>query len=141
MKETPLRYAYRCDYLRAWVDEPLKLMYSEWLRPVSSKEYRTGLLDLAVIIKKRYVVYWITETSVLGDIAVSDQKWALETLLPMLSGSDIRKVARVNASDIGSYFSTQSISDAFLESTHTLPEFRQFWSYKEAADWIASIKV
>lgn len=139
MNKEPYKYVYRNKYLRAWVDENLLLLYSEWLRSVSSEEYRAGTLALAGIIQEKGIKYWISEASMLGDISHDDQLWVVNTLTPMLSVSAIRKIARINSSNIATFLGVETAAE-LLGSSMQLPEMQQFWSFKDAADWMAGIK-
>ena len=130
---------HRSDYLHVWVDEQLRLMYSEWLRPVSSQEYRAGCLLLASLLQENGIIYWIAESSVVSNIIKQDQEWASKTLIPLFAASSVKKIARINASTIATYVQEETGPD----NTSSIPEgsleFRQFWSYKEAADWVAGL--
>jgi len=141
MDQGTIKYLHKSDYLHVWVDEQLLLMYSEWLRPVTSEEYRAGCLLLASLLQENGVIYWIAEASLVSNIVEQDQEWASKTLVPLFMSSQVKKIARINASTLASYVQeeTQAYNDSSLRQNSF--EFRQFWSYQEAADWIAGLRI
>ena len=132
---------HQSDYLHVWVDEQLLLMYSEWLRPVTSQEYRTGCLLLAGLLQENGIINWITEASLVSSVIEQDLKWASKTLVPLFASSQVKKIARINASTLASYVLEETQPYNTSRPRPNSFEFRQFWSYQEAADWIAGLRI
>mgnify|MGYP005749258141 FL=1 len=127
------------DYLRVWVDRSIKLMYSEWRRPVSSEEYRDGNTLLLEHLQNYGVVNWIADSAHLGDITVEDENWTLQHLVPGFTQTLLQKIARVSGHDNSSHTKFENFARR-AEDLYIGPiQVRQFITYKEAADWIGDI--
>lgn len=127
------------DYLRVWVDRSIKLMYSEWQRPVTTQEYREGSAMLLDIMNQYSVLNWIADSSKLGDIAVEDEQWTLSDMVPCMVQSSLVKLARISGNDKSSYTKFDNFAKRAEDIYIGKILVRQFVTYKEAADWIADI--
>lgn len=127
------------DYLRVWIDESILLMYSEWLRPVSSQEYRDGNMLLLQKLQNHNVKSWIADSAKLGDISIEDEKWTLEALVPAFTQSSLHKVARLSGSNNSNHSKFENFAKRAEDFYIGSIQVRQFISYKEAADWIGGI--
>lgn len=127
------------DYLRVWVDRSIKLMYSEWQRPVTTPEYREGSAMLLDIMNQYSVLNWIADSSKLGDIAVEDEQWTLSDMVPCMVESSLIKLARISGNDKSSYSKFDNFAKRAEDIYIGKILVRQFITYKEAADWIADI--
>ena len=127
------------DYLRIIIDRSIKLMYSEWLRPVNSEEYRAGNLLLLHQLGEYGILNWISDSEGLGDINADDEQWTLAELIPGMAQSSLLKVARISGYDKANYTKFEEFAkraeDIYIG--HIL--VRQFMTYKEAADWVGEI--
>ncbi|GAB3203758.1 hypothetical protein ABID22_002031 [Pontibacter aydingkolensis] len=129
------------DYLRGWVDRSIMLMYSEWLRPVNSIEYREGSQQLLYLLQQYEVLNWISDSEKLGDITVVDEQWTLMHIVPAMTQTTLLKVARVSGEDKSSYSKFENFVIRAEEIHIGNIMVRQFVTYKEAADWIGEIPV
>lgn len=131
---------FESDYLHIWIDEEINLMHSEWLRVVSSDEYRLGNCTFLTLLKKYSVKYWVVESSKLGDISEEDEKWTLTTLGPKIVQSGVIKLARVGDEKQVSYNKFNTFSEKAPAIHMGKVEIRHFPTFKEAADWMGSIR-
>ena len=134
-------FEFENGYLLLWVDESIHLMYSDWLRPVSTEEYREGNELLLTQLRERIIHNWIADSSKLGDISQEDEKWTLQELVPALASSNLQKLARIGGEDTGSHAKFEQ----FVKRAEPIYigniQVRQFVTYKEAADWVGEIPV
>ncbi|WP_299708024.1 hypothetical protein [uncultured Pontibacter sp.] len=127
------------SYLQVWVDQDLHLMHSEWLRNVTSDEYRQGNILLTEMLHQHAIRHWIADSASLGEICPEDVVWTIQELAPRIIYSPVLKIARVSGEDRISYVKFKEFMEkASINAAGSL-EVRQFISYKEAADWIGQI--
>lgn len=130
---------FETDYLRVWVDQEVQLMHSEWLRRVSSEEYRKGNLLLLDMLRTHGTIYWIADSAKLGEISTEDQLWTLQEAVPQIISLNLRKLARLSGDDNVSFNKFENFVKKVGGSDLGDLEVRQYITYKEAADWIAGI--
>lgn len=131
---------FETEFLRVWIDVDVKLMFSEWLRPVNSREYREANLRLLRFLEEHRVLYWITDTSKLGAISKSDEDWTLPSFAAKLPGTALKKLARISGADKASYPKFEAFTKRAEEAVDIgSVQVRQFMTYKEAADWVGNI--
>ncbi|KAA5548364.1 hypothetical protein [Adhaeribacter rhizoryzae] len=128
-------YEFRNSYLHLVVDDAIKLLYSEWLRPPSSQEYREAATIFAGCLQQKGIKYWIQDTNNLGEVPVEDLKWVLQELVPVGAASGLQKLARITSDDrnLGRFMETAAQTQAKLNAAI---EVQQFETYREAASWI-----
>jgi hypothetical protein len=83
------------DYLYYCVDANKKLLYSKWLRPVSSEEYREGLHFLYDVVQSNSLILWLINNQNVEKLDVQDQKWLTEEYGLLLMGSPLKFMANV----------------------------------------------
>lgn len=134
-------FEFENTYLSLWVDDGIGLMFSNWLRRVSSEEYREGNTILMQQLLERQVKHWIADSSELGDISDEDQAWTLEHFLPHLPQTSLLKLARLSGTDNASH----AKFERFVKRAEPIYmgdiQVKQFMSYKEAADWVGDVAV
>ncbi|WP_439883312.1 hypothetical protein ACSX1A_09085 [Pontibacter sp. MBLB2868] len=77
------------------VDPENKLLYSKWIAPFTSEQYRAGLQHLAEVIHNNHIKLWIHESIGINEIASLDQKWTTEVLALILVQSTLEYLAIV----------------------------------------------
>lgn len=134
-------FEFENTYLSFWVDESIGLMYSTWLRRVSSEEYREGNSILVQQLHEKQVKHWIADSSDLGDISAEDQAWTLQQFIPLLPQTSLVKLARLSGEDTASHAKFEQ----FVKRAEPIYigdiQVKQFMSYKEAADWVGDVAV
>ena len=134
-------YEFENNYLMLWVDKTIRLMYSDWLRPVTSKEYREGNNLLIEQLREKNIQNWIADSSKLGDISPEDEKWTLQEFAPALASCNLLKLARISGEDTGSHAKFEQFAKRAEPIYIGDIQVRQFVTYKEAADWVGEIPV
>jgi hypothetical protein len=135
-------------YLNISIEESTGLLYSEWLREPQHDEYLKGMNQLAECLKRYPIIYWIQDSTHLIHIPLETQRQALRQMVPAVTNSHIKKIARIVA--LG--FAYIAMFDQVVEEEQTKAEkmqllvdrnieVQQFRSYQEAADWIANFKL
>ena len=127
------------SYLQVWIDPELHLLYSEWLRNVTSDEYRQGNTLLADMLHQHDIRHWIADSAYLGEICPDDVVWTIQDLAPRIISSSVLKIARISGEDRVSYVKFKEFMEKASIGAEGSLEVRQYMSYKEAADWIGQI--
>jgi hypothetical protein len=128
-------YEFENDCLHLMIDEEARLMYSEWLRKPTSEEYREAMRIVAGYLRDKNVEFWIQDTNRLGEVPVEDLAVIVHDLVPALSSSSLKKLARITSDD-------KNLA-AFMEMAARMKvklnkaiEIQQFKTYREAAEWL-----
>lgn len=83
------------DILSIWFSPTVKLLCAQWLKPMSSEEYRQAVRMIARSIAFLRAELVLIDATVLNTISEDDQIWTANFLREALSKSSIRKSARV----------------------------------------------
>jgi hypothetical protein len=79
--------------------EEHKLIYTVWLRAVSSTLFREAMLFAYKCIKEQGLELWLLDTP-LHNPVVQDQNWSVEELGKLLQNTALKKVALVHNDDL-----------------------------------------
>ena len=127
--------------IRLWIDRSIRLMYAEWLRPVTSEEYREANSMLLDLLNEHNVQHCIVDSSKLGDITPDDERWTMEHFIPAIIASKLQKMARVSGEDKASMAKFEQFASKAEPIYLGNIQVRQFITYKEALDWIGNVPV
>ncbi|WP_242929291.1 hypothetical protein [Pontibacter vulgaris] len=83
------------DYLSHYIDRDKKLLYSKWLREISSDEYHEGMQKLYELICNNGLTHWLHDISIQTQHSQEDQKWSSEDFALMLIQSGLKYMAIV----------------------------------------------
>ncbi len=126
---------FQNDYLHLIIDEAMGLMYSEWLRKPSSKEYREAARIFAYYLREKTIRYWIQDTNHLAKVSEEDLLHLLQELVPIAAASPLKKLARITT-DEENIATFMALADKSAVLLNTAIEVQQFKTYREAVEWI-----
>ena len=111
------------------------LVSTVWQGYVPSPDYRAILLQVLDLIIVHGLKSWVSDSTRMGVILRSDEKWTLDVCTPMLMKGGLRRVAIVRSMD----FFSQTASERMVEATTgKVPYVVEFFNDKEAAlAWLA----
>lgn len=123
------------DKVRMEVDLRRSLIITVWQGYVPSPDYRAILLQVLDLIIVNGLKSWVSDSTRMGVILRSDEKWTLDVCTPMLVKGGLRRVAIVRSMD----FFSQTASERMVEATTgKVPYVVEFFNDKEAAlAWLA----
>ncbi|HQV74939.1 MAG TPA: STAS/SEC14 domain-containing protein [Flavobacteriales bacterium] len=123
------------DKVRMEVDLRRSLISIVWQGYVPSPDYRAILLQALDLIIVHGLKSWVSDSTRMGVILRSDEKWTLDVCTPMLVKGGLRRVAIVRSMD----FFSQTASERMVEATTgKVPYVVEFFNDKEAAlAWLA----
>lgn len=123
------------DKVRMEVDFRRSLVSTVWQGYVPSPDYRAILLQVLDLIIVHGLKSWVSDSTRMGVILRSDEKWTLDVCTPMLVKGGLRRVAIVRSMD----FFSQTASERMVEATTgKVPYVVEFFNDKEAAlAWLA----
>lgn len=123
------------DKVRMEVDFRRSLVSTVWQGYVPSPDYRAILLQVLDLIIVHGLKSWVSDSTRMGVILRSDEKWTLDVCTPMLMKGGLRRVAIVRSMD----FFSQTASERMVEATTgKVPYVVEFFNDKEAAlAWLA----
>lgn len=123
------------DKVRMEMDRHRSLISTKWQGYVPSPDYRAILLQLLDLIIKHGLKSWVSDSTRMGVILRSDEKWTTEVFTPMLVKGGLRRVAIVRSMD----FFSQTASERMVEATSgKVPYVVEFFNDEEAAlAWLA----
>ncbi|MBP6641950.1 MAG: STAS/SEC14 domain-containing protein [Flavobacteriales bacterium] len=123
------------DKVRMEVDLRRSLISIVWQGYVPSPDYRAILLQALDLIIVHGLKSWVSDSTRMGVILRSDEKWTLDVCTPMLVKGGLRRVAIVRSMD----FFSQTASERMVEATTgKVPYVVEFFNDMEAAlAWLA----
>lgn len=123
------------DKVRMEVDHQRSLISTIWQGYVPSPDYRAILLQLLDLITVHGIKSWISDSTRMGVILRSDEKWSVDVCTPMFIKGGLRRVAIVRSTD----FFSQTASERMVEATTgKVPYVVEFFNDKETAlAWLA----
>jgi hypothetical protein len=112
------------------------LMRSRWLMAVDSRGYREGLLHVCGLVRQQRARRWLYRGSRSYTPTVSDQKWIMEVLYPLLAQSGLSRFAVVVSEDVFAQAIAEELcrkSSAVFRGT---VEMRSFPDPESAEEWL-----
>lgn len=88
------------EYLSITFQEEVRLLQAQWLRNVSSEEYRTGVTLMKDMPVEKQVTLLMIDSRRLSSVPFADQQWIKRDVAPALIASSLKKFARVLTEDI-----------------------------------------
>lgn len=125
----------RNSYLHLMVDEQARLLYSEWVRKPTEQEYWEAVTILVDLFRSKDIMYWIKDTSKLGEVSDEELRWVLYQLFPLAASFSLKKLARISTDEKDRVRFMNFVGDA-QQVLNTTIEVRQFKTYHEAVAWI-----
>ncbi|HQW05950.1 MAG: hypothetical protein IPH05_02840 [Flavobacteriales bacterium] len=123
------------DLVRVEVDEERSLISTTWLGYVPSPDYRAILLQVLNEVMQRKLRLWISDSTRMGVILHSDEKWSVDTLTPMLVKGGMRRVAIVRSLDFFSQTAAERMADSTAGQVPYKVEF--FPDVAKAQEWLS----
>lgn len=124
------------DKVHIEVDHGRSTIITTWMGYVPSPDYRAILLQLLDLIIEFELHGWLSDSTRMGVILRSDEKWSIEVFTPMLMNAGLRRVAVVRSMDFFSQTAAERMVDA---STGTAPYLVEFFNSRTAAqEWLTS---
>lgn len=122
------------DLVTVSVDEERSMISTVWKGYVPSPDYRAILLQTLNVVVERHLVLWLSDSTRMGVILHSDEKWSVETLTPMLIKGGMRRVAVVRSLDFFSQTAAERMADSTAGKVPYKVEF--FNSDVLATNWL-----
>ncbi|WP_147294164.1 hypothetical protein [Pontibacter diazotrophicus] len=113
-----------------------QLLRSQWLRNVTSAEYREGVKVLKNCIVQHEIELWLTDSRLLDTILFADQQWLKREIGPLFKSSSLQRIARVLTEDVFNYIWLENIVQQIKEEHEVTVELAQFSSLEAAFDWL-----
>lgn len=88
------------NYMSCHLEPSHSLIRSRWLTSVDSEMYREGMLHLYEHIKQHHLSLWLYDASEFSAPDMSDQKWLVDVLAPLLAKTRLRRIAVVVSRDV-----------------------------------------
>ncbi|GAA4431707.1 hypothetical protein GCM10023188_19510 [Pontibacter saemangeumensis] len=128
---------FRDERMRIEIDAKQGYIETEWLRHLSSTEYR-GCVSLAFkLIQEHGCHYWLSDARRLHYVELADQNWLVHDFFPQLASS-VRKIARIMTDEGLVMMDLQSVCDK-IEKKQALAAIFQvapFPDRESALEWL-----
>ncbi|MDX5421970.1 MAG: hypothetical protein LPK07_00505 [Hymenobacteraceae bacterium] len=124
------------DFLQIRISDSKGLLHAKWLRSVSSEELRIGLQHIKDVINARGISYWLADARNLQSLPLTDQKWVLQEIAPLLVSSNLQKIARIISNDIFCYISFEEFVKKLKGTLQVAIDLEQFTSEEAAMAWL-----
>lgn len=124
------------EYLEMAYHEDELLLQVQWLRNVSSEEYRAGVIKVKELLLEKQANFLLIDSRRLPNVCFADQQWIKREIVPCLIPTKLQKFARVLTKDIFNYISFEILLQRITEEHKTSIEIGQFISVEAALAWI-----
>lgn len=125
-------------YIDIQYDPDLQLVQCQWLRGISSAEYRQGLEQACRVIETKPTVCWIIDATRLVAPNMSDQKWTTELIGHCMNQTKLRKIAFVLPDDLFSEVVAEKISSDVMQMNYNNIVIASFSSFEKGLHWLLS---
>ncbi|WP_192822298.1 hypothetical protein [Rufibacter sp. LB8] len=96
-------------FLHISVDLSTSVITMDWKGTFTSAQFREAVTYCMDLVAEHKLKYWLANSSQIGEIQPSDQKWSSDVLLARLSEMGVRKVALVIPEDLNSHLAITTI--------------------------------
>lgn len=124
------------EYISINYQEEELLLQAQWLRSVSSEEYRTGVEQIKQLVLEKEVIFLLIDSRRLRNVPFDDQQWIKREIAPDLISSCLQKLARVLTEDVFNYISFEYLLQNITDEHKTRIEIAQFTSMEAALAWL-----
>ena len=121
-------------YIRIEYLADANAVFSNWLTPPSSQEFREGMLAIIDAMQEHKTGKVISDTCNIGAIDPIDQEWTLAEWTPKAIGAGYRGIAIVISSDIFAQISVEDI----MNNAEDVQLLKYFDNVDEAREWMAA---
>jgi len=128
---------FRDECMRIELDNKQGYIETEWLRHLSSKEYRRCMSVAFKLIQEHRCQYWLSDARKLHYVELADQNWLVYDYFPQLASS-VKKIARIMTEEGLLMMDLQSVSDK-IELKQDLAAIFQvvpFLDKESALEWL-----
>lgn len=124
------------EYLSVHYQEEDLLLQAQWLRHVSSEEYRAGVALIKEGILENKASFLLIDSRRISNVPFADQQWIKREIAPDLVSSGLQKLARVLTEDVFNYISFENLLQTINEDRQARVEVAQFTSVEAALAWL-----
>lgn len=125
-------------YIDIQYNPNLQLVQCQWLRSLSSVEYRKGMQYVCSFIEKNPTVSWIIDATRLIAPNMSDQKWTSEILGHCISKVKLRKIALILPDDLFSEVVAEKINLKVMQMISDPIKIMCFNDFEKGMNWVLS---
>ncbi|OJJ21317.1 hypothetical protein BKI52_12205 [marine bacterium AO1-C] len=105
------------NYARVQVDGEHRIVEIIWKKFAMSKQYRDAIEVAYEAVTKYDLTGWLSDMTQAGVVAMQDQNWVIEDIVPKCIAAGIAKTAVVDSKDIFSKKYVESIEAAYPNAT------------------------
>mgnify|MGYP001794714055 CR=1 FL=1 len=105
------------NYVRIQVNGEHRVVEIIWKKFAMSKQYRDAIEVAYEAITRYDLTGWLSDMTQAGVVAIQDQNWVIEDIVPKCIAAGIVKTAIVDSRDVFSNKYVHSIETAYPKST------------------------
>ncbi|RDV11952.1 hypothetical protein DXT99_23300 [Pontibacter diazotrophicus] len=124
------------NYRSCHVENSANRVQSRWLTSVDSEMYREGMLHLYGHIKQHHLSLWLYDASKFSTPNMSDQKWSVEVLAPLLAGTSLRRIAVIMSQDVFLQTVAEQVRRNSMAVFKGSIKMKNFFDQDSAAEWL-----
>lgn len=123
-------------YMSFHLDISSNMVQSRWLASVDSEMYRESMLHLYGHIKQHHSSLWLYDASKFSTPNMSDQKWSVEVLAPLLAGTSLRRIAVIMSQDVFLQTVAEQVRRNSMAVFRDSIKMKNFFDQDSAAEWL-----
>ncbi|AKD04063.1 hypothetical protein POKO110462_13570 [Pontibacter korlensis] len=120
------------------LDLARRTIFSGWRSQTESEAYRGGMLQVADLISKNHIEYWLYNASKFTAPDLSDQAWTLEVLGPLLAETELKKIAVLVPEDVFLQAVAEGVRSKAENIFYGKIIMENFLDQQSAEDWLLS---
>lgn len=115
-------------------DRELKMGFAVWVGFLSSRDFREATTNCIELIQQENLTRWLADNREMKAIRQADQQWFVETILPVLRQSSLKRMATLVSDDIFNQMAIDHIYEEAGNIDHI--EMRDFNDDVKAMTWL-----
>ena len=125
---------FQAPYFTLYYNKQQRLARAVWNGFLNSEEFRTASNTCLDLVEEQQTLYWLADNRKMKAIRQHDQDWFVQSILPRLAKSSLRKMATLVSEDIFNRMAVASLESKANEVVNF--DTYYFKSEKEALAWL-----
>lgn len=136
MPKPHLSIVYDSDNFRIAADDTLAFVRTEWLRPLTDKEFKAEAMRAYKVIAERNAVIVLVNAQQVSILGPETKDWLSNTYYSLFSDTEVQKMARVMPDNLFKKLALTSVLTRVNATGNLSYLIQDFASEDEAVRWL-----
>ncbi|NDK55322.1 hypothetical protein [Pontibacter fetidus] len=129
---------YKKDYVIITLHTGSGILTVKWLRPVDSREYRTGIKETGKILLENNLEKLLVNNQLMDVLTADDQGWLAKISIEVISKSELKYLAIVSSTNMMQQLTNEALDVRVKQETPPF-ETQYFYMERDAMEWLQGI--